>query len=235
MLSAGVAPARSPELASGPVARLSYTATPSGESTIFAAPGRRPLLRLRTGGRGAGDPFDLGDGLLVLGSKADRHGHLWYRVQLLQRPRGQAGYIDSALVDVTANPYRVVVRLGRRTLTVYRAGRAVRRTRAVVGSPSTPTPLGLYAITRQVDCVQFTCSSGFVGSAINLLTAYSPAYQDIGFGGGPGIVAIHGRGPAALADPLGSARSHGCVRIPNAVATWILRTLLPGTPVQILR
>jgi lipoprotein-anchoring transpeptidase ErfK/SrfK len=36
------------------------------------------------------------------------------------------------------------------------------------------------------------------------------------YGGGPGRVAIHGRAGASLLDPLGTARSHGCIRIDNA-------------------
>ena len=33
------------------------------------------------------------------------------------------------------------------------------------------------------------------------------------FDGGPGRIAIHGRGGSSLRDPLGTARSHGCIRI----------------------
>jgi lipoprotein-anchoring transpeptidase ErfK/SrfK len=53
------------------------------------------------------------------------------------------------------------------------------------------------------------------------------------FDGGPGRVAIHGRGGASLLDPLGTARSHGCVRVANALVRWMARTLQPGTPVTI--
>jgi lipoprotein-anchoring transpeptidase ErfK/SrfK len=50
-------------------------------------------------------------------------------------------------------------------------------------------------------------------------------------------VAIHGRGGASLLDPLGSARSHGCIRLSNRAVSWLVSTVgyeqLPGTPVQI--
>jgi lipoprotein-anchoring transpeptidase ErfK/SrfK len=55
------------------------------------------------------------------------------------------------------------------------------------------------------------------------------------YGGGPGRVAIHGRGGASLRDPLGSARSHGCVRIPNRAVAWLAERAAPGTPVDIRR
>ena len=53
------------------------------------------------------------------------------------------------------------------------------------------------------------------------------------YGGGPGRVAIHGRGAASLADPLGSARSHGCIRVDNAAIRFLARVLVPGVPVRI--
>lgn len=55
------------------------------------------------------------------------------------------------------------------------------------------------------------------------------------YGGGPGRVAIHGRGGASFADPLGSARSHGCVRIDNAQVSYLARKLPDGTPVDLHR
>jgi lipoprotein-anchoring transpeptidase ErfK/SrfK len=57
------------------------------------------------------------------------------------------------------------------------------------------------------------------------------------FDGGDGTVGIHGRGGASLIDPLGSARSHGCIRLANDTIDWLVSTIsatrLPGTPVQI--
>jgi lipoprotein-anchoring transpeptidase ErfK/SrfK len=53
------------------------------------------------------------------------------------------------------------------------------------------------------------------------------------YGGGPGRVAIHGRGGASLADPLGTARSHGCIRVANLDVQWLARSVAAGTPVRI--
>jgi lipoprotein-anchoring transpeptidase ErfK/SrfK len=46
-------------------------------------------------------------------------------------------------------------------------------------------------------------------------------------------VAIHGRGGALLADPLGSARSHGCIRLDNGAIAWLAARATEGTPVAI--
>ena len=63
------------------------------------------------------------------------------------------------------------------------------------------------------------------------LTARSSTLEN--YAGGPGVTALHGRAGASLLDPLGTARSHGCVRIENRVITWLARVAAPGTPVSI--
>ena len=72
---------------------------------------------------------------------------------------------------------------------------------------------------------------GFLGPWVLQLTAFSDVLDN--YGGGPGRVAIHGRGGTSLDDPLGTARSHGCVRIDNTNVTWLAHTVVPGTPVRI--
>jgi lipoprotein-anchoring transpeptidase ErfK/SrfK len=48
-------------------------------------------------------------------------------------------------------------------------------------------------------------------------------------------VAIHGRDGSSLADPLGSARSHGCVRVQDRWITYLAHHVEPGVPVRIER
>ena len=49
----------------------------------------------------------------------------------------------------------------------------------------------------------------------------------------PACVALHGRGGASLLDPLGSARSHGCVRLDDDLLQLLARVARPGTPVLV--
>jgi len=65
------------------------------------------------------------------------------------------------------------------------------------------------------------------------LTAHSDVLEN--YGGGAGRTAMHGRSGASLADPLGTARSHGCVRVDNADVSWLARTVPAATPVLIWR
>jgi len=63
------------------------------------------------------------------------------------------------------------------------------------------------------------------------LTAHSNVLTE--FDGGNGQVAIHGRGGASFLDPLGTAASHGCVRVENSLVGWIASHVPVGTPVEI--
>jgi lipoprotein-anchoring transpeptidase ErfK/SrfK len=167
--------------------------------------------------------------LLVLGS-AEYGGIEWVKVLLPVRPNGRAGWIPRDNVVLARTGYWIDVRLRPRRLTVYHGGHRLRGFRAVVGAPGTPTPRGLAAIyerSAQAD------PSGFLGPWALSLTAFSRVLES--YGGGPGRVAIHGRGGASLRDPLGSDRSHGCIRIRNRAVAWLARRVPPATPVRIRR
>src|SRR5262249_28523784 len=115
--------------------------------------------------------------------------------------------------------------------TVYNAGRLRRTFSTVIGAPSTPTPRGLFSIVH----AWRGSPSDFAGSWILGLTAHSDVLRH--FEGGEGEVGIHGRGGASLLDPLGSAASHGCIRLANRSIDWLVRTIgageLPGIAVRV--
>ncbi len=194
-------------------------------ATVRAQPGAGPIVRLlatRTGW--GGGPQQL----LVLGSRTGPDGREWLRVRLPGRPNGSAGWIRRDVAHVRHDPWWIDVSLARRLVRVYRDGALVRRFPAVVGAPQTPTPIGLFAV-YELDAQP--AANDFVGSWVIQLTAFSDVLDN--YGGGPGRVAIHGRGGASLADPLGTARSHGCIRLDNGAVEWLARSVLPGTPVMI--
>ena len=146
-------------------------------------------------GRATGGPV----GLLVLQVRGK-----WLRVLLATKPNGASAWINADRVRLTRTRWRVEVDLGERVVRVRRDGKTVRRFRAVVGGPDTPTPRSRFTLAelaRQPD------PDGFLGPFALHLSAHSTVLDD--YGGGPGRVAIHGRGGESLNDPLGSARSHG--------------------------
>jgi lipoprotein-anchoring transpeptidase ErfK/SrfK len=165
--------------------------------------------------------------LLVL-DRAWVDGIRWVKLRLPSRPNDSKTWLPANRVKLIRNPWRVRVSLGRHRVTVLKAGRVLLRFRAVIGAPSTPTPKGLFAIyekVRQPD------PSAFLGPFALHLTAHSKVLDN--YGGGPGRVAIHGRSGASLLDPLGSSRSHGCIRIGNGWVRAMARNLPLGTPVHI--
>jgi len=165
--------------------------------------------------------------LLVLGS-AWHAGRLWLHVLLPIRPDGSSGWIPRNNTQLSGTHYWITVDKRSRTVAVYGHGRRIRSFSAVVGKPATPTPDGLaavYEVDRQPD------PEGFLGTWALPLTILSNTLHS--FGGGPGRIAIHGRGGASLLDPLGSAASHGCIRLDNSNVGWLAQMIRPGTPVQI--
>jgi lipoprotein-anchoring transpeptidase ErfK/SrfK len=167
--------------------------------------------------------------LLVLDA-ATVDGRDWVKLLLANRPNGSAGWVPRDRVALDRTRYWVTIRLHARRVIVYRDGRRARRFRAVVGAPGTPTPRGLAAIyerNRQPD------PNAFLGPWALSLTSLSDVLKS--YGGGPGRTAIHGRAGASLSDPLGSARSHGCIRVNNDDIRWMADRIPAGTPVRVTR
>jgi lipoprotein-anchoring transpeptidase ErfK/SrfK len=118
------------------------------------------------------------------------------------------------------------VNLNARLLTVYYRGRATRRFPAIVGKPSTPTPQGSFFIEEGL-----WMGSGAAGGPYALATSdRSDVFTE--FDGGPGQIAIHGIDN--LPGALGTASSHGCVRLATSSITWLATRIGAGVPLTIL-
>jgi lipoprotein-anchoring transpeptidase ErfK/SrfK len=97
--------------------------------------------------------------------------------------------------------------------------------RAVVGSASTPTPAGEFFVEESIKL-----SRRAVGAPFALaLSARSTVYQE--FAGGPGQIALHGLNN--VGGTLGTAVSHGCVRLNTAGMRWLAKRIAPGVPVTV--
>lgn len=216
---------RQPEAVRGPTPTSAWTAKlvfPTA-ARVAPRPGARVTARLDTVAAWDGGPVAL----LVLGTHRDRERQLWLKVRLPDRPNGSSGWIDADFARLRQTPWRLVIDRGARRATAFRDGRRVRSWRVVIGAGGTPTPRGLFAVYERVR----QPAGSVLGPYTLQLTAHSNTLRN--YGGGPGRVAMHGRSGPLLADPLGSARSHGCVRMQNAVIRWLARRAVPGTPVEI--
>nr|WP_210492927.1 L,D-transpeptidase [Patulibacter sp. SYSU D01012] len=209
-----------------PTARAAHVAHVVVATAVRSAPGGgRPRGRVGTTAPWGGGPVRL----LVLASAADDRGVRWLRVRLPERPNDRDGWIREHHVRLGVTRWRLVVAVRRRTLEARHDGRVVRRFRVVVGAPGTPTPTGRFAVAERIR----QSSGSELGSWALHLTAHSDVLDD--YGGGPGRVAIHGRAGALLRDPLGTARSHGCVRMDDAAVRWLAARAREGTPVDVRR
>lgn len=179
---------------------------------VEAVDARRPLTGSRTI-------------LPVLGKASHRRGGSWLQVRLPGRPNGHTGWISTRRTKLTSTPWHIVVKLTTGWVTVYRGGRVTRRFRAVVGSPSTPTPKGSFFIEESL-----ALSSSEPGAPFALATsARSNVFQE--FDGGPGQIGIHGT--HGLSGAPGTASSHGCIRLRTRAITWLARRIGAGVPLTI--
>ncbi|WP_445150710.1 L,D-transpeptidase [Baekduia sp. Peel2402] len=208
-----------------PTAALAWRARVVRPVPVYArlpGNGRRPARAVR--------PRDA-SWLMVTRAAEDARGRCWVRVRLPWRPSSASGWVNAKRVRLQPTRWRIVVSRTHRTLTLLRRGTPVLRSRVVIGAPSTPTPGGHFAVLW----VQPGSARSFLGQWVIGLTAHSRVLDT--FDGGDGRIALHGRGAQSLLDPLGSARSHGCVRLPNRVIDRLVRRVgpdaLPGVRVAI--
>jgi lipoprotein-anchoring transpeptidase ErfK/SrfK len=193
-------------------AHRAHRAPAAGSLQAALVPANRPITGERTT-------------LPVIGHATGAGGIRWLHVMLPGRPNGSSGWVAQQGTRKLVTSWHIVVNLGRRRVTAYRAGRAVRAFRAVVGKPSTPTPSGNFFVEETL-----RMSPGEPGGPFALATsARSNVLQE--FEGGPGQIALHGRDN--LGGTLGTAESHGCIRLDTVSIDWLVARLEPGTPVTI--
>ena len=163
--------------------------------------------------------------LPVLGRRVTGDGVAWLLVMLPGRPNGTRGWIEQRGTRRATTHWRVLVETTRRRLLVYRNGQLVRDFPAVVGKRSTPTPHGHFFVEESV-----RVAGGNAGGPFALaLNAHSEVLRT--FDGGPAQIAIHGM--ANLDGAVGTASSHGCVRLADRAIRWLAGHVAPGVPVDI--
>lgn len=161
----------------------------------------------------------------VLAARVDRSCRAThYEVQLPIRPNGATGWVRAADVRLRVVHTRIAVDLSQRRITLFRDGRVVLVTTAVIGAPSTPTPTGRFYVNQRLLTVN---PIGDFGPGAVGISAFSPVLLHW-VQGGP--IAIHGTNAP---DMMGFAVSHGCLRVRNVEIRRLLRLAEEGTPVEI--
>lgn len=191
-----------------------HRAPRAGSPLVVSVNAQRPITAARTA-------------LPVVGHFTGSDGVAWLRVMLPGRPNGLTGWISGQGTRKVLTSWRIVVNTSRRSVRVYRHGRLMRTFSAVVGKASTPTPEGEFFVEETERMPASEAGAPFALA----LSARSNVLQE--FAGGPGQIAIHGRDN--LGGTLGSAASHGCVRLDSASISWLAARIGPGVPVTIHR
>jgi lipoprotein-anchoring transpeptidase ErfK/SrfK len=149
----------------------------------------------------------------------------WIRVIVTELANGRTGWISTRDVQLGSNTMRIDVDLSRRLLTVMDGGSVIRRVRTAVGEQGTPTPTGTFAVT---DRFNFIDAGSVYGCCALALSAHQSNLQQ-GWTGGD-RVAIHATPEKAS---IGQAQTHGCMRVPDKDAAWMIGNVPLGTVVRI--
>jgi lipoprotein-anchoring transpeptidase ErfK/SrfK len=197
--------------------RLVVRPRAGGQVVVRARPRGPVVARL-----GARTEFGSPTTLLV----SERRGR-WLGVVTTHVANGRLGWVDSradALVTSTTH-IRLTIDLSARRLVVRRGDRVLRRMTVGIGRPSSPTPVGRFAVTDKLPGSRY---GSYYGCCILALSAHQPNLP-AGWTGGDRI-AVHGTN-----DPgsIGAAASAGCPRARDADLRYLMRVVPLGAPVTV--
>ncbi len=149
----------------------------------------------------------------------------WIEVRLPIRPNGTVGWIRSADVELSRNPFSIEIDTSDFELVVFRDEKEILSAPVAIGTGETPTPYGRFFIT---ELLQPASPDGPYGPYAFGLSGFSEALTS--FAGGEGVIGIHGTNdPSAI----GSSVSFGCVRVDNHIIDQMAGMVPLGTPVSI--
>ncbi len=169
---------------------------------------------------------DFGSPLVLLVTHVGAGGWAgWYEVLVPGRPNGRTAWVREGDVTVHRVDHEVEVDLAARTLRVLQDGAEVLTSPVAVGTPESPTPTGRFSLTDKLETGQ---PDGAYGPYALGLSARSDVLTE--FAGGDAQVGIHGTN---VPSSIGTAASHGCIRVPNEVAVQLTEMLALGTPVTV--
>jgi lipoprotein-anchoring transpeptidase ErfK/SrfK len=145
----------------------------------------------------------------------------WARVISSALPNASLGWIPFAQIRITFDPFALEVDLSRQTLVVWRAGTLLRQISVAIGSPTSPTPIGQFAVTDKLRDF-YPDAYGCCVLAISGRQTRLP----LGWTGGDRL-AIH------VGDGIGAAVSNGCLHASETDLRWLLDRIPLGTRIVI--
>jgi hypothetical protein len=171
------------------------------------------------------NPNAVGGPLVFQLVAPDVTGDEWAEVLLPIRPNGITGWVRTAELELSSNPYRVEIDIDRHQLQVLKANEPWMTTTVAIGTGATPTPIGRFYVT---ELLRPPSPDGPYGPFAFGLSGYSETLTN--YAGGEGVIGIHGTDEP---ESIGADVSHGCVRLANHEIEALAAVLPLGTPVII--
>ena len=152
-----------------------------------------------------------------------RHRGQWLAVVSTARPNRRLGWIRARGVRLTRTRMSLTLDLSQHRLLLKRGDEIVRRMTVGIGRPSSPTPIGRFAVTDKLSGGNY---GPYYGCCIIALSAHQPNLP-AGWTGGDRI-AIHGTNAPWT---IGTASSAGCPHAHDADLRVLKRRVPLGAPV----
>lgn len=207
-----------------PAGYEAWSATARNQLTAYSAPdpGAEAVASFRDHNE-FGDPQTF----RVVEEARGPRGGVWYHVFLPIQPNGATGWVRMRDVVIAGQDQRLLVDLSERTMQRFVRGVEVGRWRVAIGARATPTPEGASYVWTV-----WTPDRGNhdeYGAGVLGMASMSPTLSD--WEGGVPRIAIHG---ATRPSDLGSAVSHGCIRMLDDDLRPLLTSVPLGTPVDVV-
>src|SRR6478736_546186 len=197
--------------------RFLIVSAPHG-ATVRSSPGGATVAHLR-----AATPLGAPTWLWVLRTTMNRR---WGRVVLPLKPNGRTGWIKLHGLRTVYTRTWIRASLHARRIWLMRGSRPLASFSAAIGAVTTPTPIGRFSVT---DSLATGDPSGPFGGYAFGLSGHQ-AHLPQNWPGGDQL-AIHGTDDPAS---IGTAASHGCLRVSPQALARLRPALHLGTPVVIM-
>ena len=198
-----------------------------GDVLLRVRAGRSALLRSRPGGAVVARLADRTEfGSATVAPALAVRGH-WLGVSTPDLPNGRLGWIDarSAAITLGRSPVWIDIDRAARRLRLHDGRRVVLSALVGVGSSSSPTPVGRFAVTDRLAGGRFSPAYGCCVMPLSAHQTHPPA----GWANGTRM-AIHGTNDPAT---IGQAASAGCVHAEEGTMRALINRVPVGTPVLI--
>ncbi len=179
---------------------------------LYAAPGSRHIRAV------VGTRTDFGGPTTFA---VVTEGDKWLGVISPSLGNNVLGYLRRSQVSLAHDGYALEVDRSSRRLTVWRMGKRLRQFTVAIGRPSSPTPIGRFAITDKLSSYE----PAFYGCCVLSLSGHQ-THPPRGWTGGDRL-AIHGGGG------IGEAVSAGCLHAREADLRYLMEHVPLGTQIVI--